>query len=335
MSFKHQFASFLNKFSWRLNRIRARAVSNTNTPPESSLTNNLRCSNCHTVLHGGFCHQCGQKDINFHKPLLQTIRHLVDTWFAIDNKAYLSIITIFSKPGKLSREFIQGKRISYTSPLKMYFFSSLIFFFFLGMVTNNPETDINISLEGDFFTDSKLDLTDIETANQNPEGISVSKKPEAPATETETIESDEQYWDNFGRKAKDNPNQTSQRILKALSYMFFALMPLFALLLKFFFRKKKFFYFEHLIFSVHLHVFGFLCLTVFLLFKLAGISIPYVSWIIFLGMLIYLLLALKHFYPMRWWVAVLRTVMILFSYSFIFFTVMVVSMMIAIQLWPE
>ena len=84
--------------------------------------------------------------------------------------------------------------------------------------------------------------------------------------------------------------------------MMFALLPLFALLLKMLYSNQKKFYFEHIIYSLHVHAFVFALLLIFIPIK----AIPFVSnsesfdslinFTIFLSVLAYLFFSLKTVY---------------------------------------
>ncbi len=77
---------------------------------------------------GRYCQQCGQENI---EPR-QTVWHLVTHFFSdithFDGKFFTTVKDLFAKPGFLSREYINGRRMSYLDPIRMYIFTSAIFF---------------------------------------------------------------------------------------------------------------------------------------------------------------------------------------------------------------
>ena len=86
------------------------------------------CLNCGTSLVGRYCQQCGQENI---EPR-QTAWHLVTHFFSdithFDGKFFTTVKDLFAKPGFLSREYINGRRMSYLDPIRMYIFTSAFFF---------------------------------------------------------------------------------------------------------------------------------------------------------------------------------------------------------------
>jgi hypothetical protein len=86
------------------------------------------CLNCHAELNGRYCHQCGQENI---EPR-QTVWHLITHFFYdithFDGKFFTTLKGLLFKPGYLSKEFMVGRRQSYLDPVRMYLFTSAIFF---------------------------------------------------------------------------------------------------------------------------------------------------------------------------------------------------------------
>jgi hypothetical protein len=86
------------------------------------------CLNCGTETTGRYCPACGQENI---EPK-QTVWHLITHFFSdithFDGKFFLTVKDLFAKPGFLSKEYMQGRRVSYLDPIRMYIFTSAIFF---------------------------------------------------------------------------------------------------------------------------------------------------------------------------------------------------------------
>ena len=86
------------------------------------------CLNCGCEVTGRFCTGCGQENI---EPK-QTIWHLITHFFSdithFDGKFFTTVKDLFTKPGFLSKEYAAGRRVSYLDPIRMYIFTSAIFF---------------------------------------------------------------------------------------------------------------------------------------------------------------------------------------------------------------
>jgi hypothetical protein len=75
-----------------------------------------KCLNCDAEYNGNFCPQCGQKQ-STHKITLTTILHdIPHAVFHIDKGFLFTFRTLFYKPGKAIRDYLNGKRVNYFSP---------------------------------------------------------------------------------------------------------------------------------------------------------------------------------------------------------------------------
>ena len=98
----------------------------------------------------------------------------------------------------------------------------------------------------------------------------------------------------------------------------FVLLPVFALLLKgMYFRRL---YFDHLIFSIHLHTAAYLVLAVMLPLedlanKYVGLMIAQVILLVYI--LAYYVIAVQRVYGSRWLVTALKSAAVLFGYMIV------------------
>jgi len=93
------------------------------------------CSNCHAPLDGPFCGQCGQEVNSTLKYFWSVILHILDDIFSFDSRAKRTLIPLLTKPGFLTQEYFDGKRVLYVPPLRLYLFISIIFFLSLKLFT--------------------------------------------------------------------------------------------------------------------------------------------------------------------------------------------------------
>lgn len=136
----------------------------------------------------------------------------------------------------------------------------------------------------------------------------------------------------FSRFEYSNENQMKSiihGIIKGISVSMFILMPLVAFLLWLFMNRKKYFY-EHLIFSVHIHGIYFLfysiIIAVGMCFKNDDIQDNLLFWTSLLC-IIYLLFSLKKVYQKTWLSTILRFVLMAIPYFFIFSFVLLGSVL--------
>jgi len=99
------------------------------------------CKNCQEslVINAKFCFTCGQSTRTFDEPVKSVLFDAFHESLDIDGKVLKTLRTLVFKPGILTREFNQGRRSSYTPPLRMYLVMSIIFFFVASqyLVTEN------------------------------------------------------------------------------------------------------------------------------------------------------------------------------------------------------
>lgn len=89
------------------------------------------CRSCGNPFTGNYCNQCGEKvlgpgDRSFHTFARSIFRALT----LADSKFLKTLWLVISKPGFLSREFAEGRRVKYQSPLSLFFILNLVYFLF-------------------------------------------------------------------------------------------------------------------------------------------------------------------------------------------------------------
>ncbi|WP_305821653.1 DUF3667 domain-containing protein [Massilia brevitalea] len=74
------------------------------------------CPNCGSALSGNFCQECGQAAI-LHVPSAREFLHeFVAHYVALEGKLWQSVKLLLFKPGQLTREYIEGRRVRYVEP---------------------------------------------------------------------------------------------------------------------------------------------------------------------------------------------------------------------------
>ena len=104
------------------------------TIPPRRLTGSVRCLNCGTPLEGPFCHYCGQPDKNFMRFFPVLMREFLEDFLELDSRFTRTMKPLLFLPGKLTRDYLDGRRFRYTPPLRLYIFSSMLFFIMAAML---------------------------------------------------------------------------------------------------------------------------------------------------------------------------------------------------------
>lgn len=94
------------------------------------------CLNCHAELVGRFCHVCGQENIVTKQDFWSLLKHFIYDVFHFDGKFFDTLKYLLFYPGKVPKEYTTGKRASFLDPIRMYLFTSAVFFLVF-YATNN------------------------------------------------------------------------------------------------------------------------------------------------------------------------------------------------------
>ncbi len=86
------------------------------------------CLNCNAEVLGRYCQVCGQENIETHETFWQLTTHLIYDIVHFDGKFFSTLRSLLFRPGFLTKEYIRGRRASYLHPIRMYVFTSTVFF---------------------------------------------------------------------------------------------------------------------------------------------------------------------------------------------------------------
>ena len=87
------------------------------------------CENCGAQLEGHWCAKCGQPAIDYRRSFRHVIADLLNEFLNWDSKFFATIALLLLKPWKLTNEFLEGHRVRYVHPLRLYLLASILFFF--------------------------------------------------------------------------------------------------------------------------------------------------------------------------------------------------------------
>lgn len=260
------------------------APASTPRPPEP-------CLDCGTLVELEFCPACGQRRGDYRRPLWQLAGDLLRETLELDGRLARTLRAML-RPGRLTREYNEGRRQRYTSPVRLYLFVSVLLFataslgFRVQAMLDTPEAGVAVS-------------THIET-------------PQADELDESSVlgRALKHRLEELGHMA---PAQRDEEIVTgALEHgplVMFCLLPIFALLLELVFLGTGRLYVEHLVFSLHVH-------TVWFLLAIPVLLLP-LGWagLLLLPIPVYTTMALQHAYGARWWTTLLRALALSVLYS--------------------
>jgi hypothetical protein len=270
-------------------------------PTASPSADVRRCRNCGAPAPGPFCAECGQET----KPRLPTLREFLrealGRYVALDGRFWRTVGTLVFRPGRLTREYLAGRRRRYVRPARLYLFSTLVFFavsrFFVSPLNlevgadepsatagNGPaakaeQREKQAEEDGGFVLD---DETQLQVLQQMPGGSALKQR-----------------WERFNKLSRDEKAyQLTDGMLRYGPYAMFALLPAVTLVLQLLYvgRHRRYparprLYGEHMVFAAHNHAFLFVAGTAVLLSPLAWLRSVIVVWIV-----VYLLRSLYRVY---------------------------------------
>jgi hypothetical protein len=117
------------------------------------------CLNCGTIVQGKYCHACGQENVVPKETFWHMVTHFSYDITHFDSKFFTSLKDLLFKPGFLSKEYMAGRRASYLHPVKMYVFTSAIFFL-LFFSFFSPNTNFKLNDPGDMTGTERLEELD-------------------------------------------------------------------------------------------------------------------------------------------------------------------------------
>lgn len=86
------------------------------------------CSDCGAPVEGNFCANCGQP-AHVHRTLLHLAEEVLHGVVHFDGRIWRTLPLLILNPGRLTREWIEGRRTRYVSPLAMFLFTVFVMFF--------------------------------------------------------------------------------------------------------------------------------------------------------------------------------------------------------------
>jgi hypothetical protein len=251
------------------------------------------CPNCGAIVSGNFCHECGQETV-LHPPSTREFLHeFIGHYVALEGKLWKSLLLLLFRPGQLTLEYINGRRVRYIQPLRLYLTFSLIMF----AVAKFGGHDAVPAPAGQGHAPAAAHG---EAAKQG--GLMREDAPGEIAEGTvdlrKSIGSVNAHWgEQADRFARMSPAERDKVMRTAFSsyvpYAVFLMMPLFALYLKVLYLGSGRRYGEHLLFALHVNAFAFLALTLLMVVPdIVGI----VSFVLWAWLLLYTPVAMRRVY---------------------------------------
>jgi hypothetical protein len=278
------------------------------------------CRNCGAVPVAQtppprFCARCGQ-ETTLHPPTFgEFVHELVGHYVALEGPMWRTLVLLVARPGRLTREYLAGRRRRYVLPLRLYLSASFLFFVALKLVPAAGH-DAAVSeirpaavAAGKAAASAASPHARSNAASALPaQHISDCGAPgKAPCTAIE------RWADRVVQQSRPDPvafvDHLRARALALAPYAVFLLLPVFAALVRLAYRARGMTYGEHFVFSLHLHAFWFLALLAIALLPTDA------GELVQLAMPVYGLMALHEVYGGRWGATLARAAFVSVLYA--------------------
>jgi uncharacterized protein DUF3667 len=295
-----------------MNSIEPRAKQDV-APVDAAVPAPARCKNCDAVLFGRFCASCSQA-ADVHVPTTRELAHdLLEGVTHSDSRLWRTLTTLWFKPGKLSEEFVAGRRVAYLPPFRLYLVLSILFFLMASFLHMGVAYKFDEAMK----------------PGGAPAAVSKSAGPRITSCTDSSFDfTDRPAWKPRFQHiceafVRDNGESWLHVALATMSKAMFIFLPLVAFLNMLMYWWPRYRYAEHLLFFVHLHAFYFSLAIVMLALINAGDAWPKIDG--FTGILetilgwtipVYTLMAMRRVFRRSWPGTVFKAVVLFFIYMF-------------------
>ena len=277
------------------------------------------CLNCNAQLYGKFCHVCGQENTDPHESVWSILSHFFNDITHFDGKFFSTAGKLLAKPGFLPAEFIKGRRASYLHPIRLYVFTSAIFFliFYASFTGVNSDGEISMSLGSPRYV-NPVDTIIVASAAYKTVAEYDSAQQKLPESERDGWITRKLKQRNIERVIKSSGRTDMwvsgviNNFIHTFPYLLFVSLPICALFLQLLFiTNRNNVYAGHVIFLVYLYVFTFIILLLFFgLERLQSVyhirGIGFLEFLLFTYLGIYSLIAMKRYYAEKWGSTILK-----------------------------
>ena len=93
----------------------------------------LDCFSCGEKMSGVYCQACGNKNDDYRRSIWSLGAELFSSLTAFEGKIWRSLRSLIFRPGQMAREFSDGARQKWTSPIRLYLATSLLLFGYIAL----------------------------------------------------------------------------------------------------------------------------------------------------------------------------------------------------------
>ena len=107
------------------------------------LRKETNCLNCNATVLGRYCQACGQENTEPKETFWHMFTHFFYDITHFDGSFFVTLKDLLFKPGFLSKEYMLGRRKKYLHPVRMYVFTSAVFFLVFFSMFHVSENEVS------------------------------------------------------------------------------------------------------------------------------------------------------------------------------------------------
>lgn len=242
---------------------------------DAALTDARPCPNCNELLWGQYCAACGQRARTRMITFWELLKDAGDLLASLDSRIWRTLGLLMFRPGRLTLDYLQGKRARFVPPARLFIASSIVFFF---IATLNARIDFGTEAPPTVDPGATLEEAGPPAPGDEP-------RPAEPEGRRATVTTGPGNNISFDRDCNvdysgapdwlvklvpperaveicrritvDRGRSFARTLLSNVPAMMFLFLPIMALVMKVAYPLSGRYYAEHLLFLVHFHSFFF------------------------------------------------------------------------------
>jgi len=319
---------------------------------DAALTDARPCPNCSELLWGQYCANCGQRARARMITFWELLKDAGDLLASLDSRIWKTLGLLMFRPGRLTLDYLQGKRARFVPPVRLFIASSIVFFFIAslnarlefgpddavfigpgaGVELEDAEPSERRALEG---LDQEQDEGEADAEAAQPPrargasgtagGIGFDRDCNVDYSAApdwlEKVVPPERAVEICERITADHGRSFARALLSNVPAMMFLFLPLMGVVMKLAYPLSGRYYAEHLLFLVHYHSFFFL-LNIMLIVARWGaelvapgaLPLGVLTGAVFIYIPVYLFRAMRVVYGQGFWATSFKYIVLGLAY---------------------
>ncbi len=298
---------------------------------DAALTDARPCPNCNELLWGQYCASCGQRARVRMITFWELLKDAGDLLASLDSRIWRTLGLLLFRPGRLTLDYLQGKRARFVPPMRLFIAATLVFFFIATLNTRfefGPDPVLvpgelapgNDAIEQSEESPAARDTPPMQVSGMRFDeacNVDYSGVPEWLAR----LVPAERAVEICERITLDRGRSFARALLANIPAMMFLFLPLMALVMKLAYPLSGRYYAEHLLFLVHYHSFFFLLNIGLILLRWGAelvapgrLPLGMITAVVLAYIPVYLFKALRLVYGQGFWATAFKYILLGLAY---------------------